>query len=828
MLNQASFDIAREQVRVFNRNIQSGAQGAYGALLLAKSRPNKDFKCYGAARELWKAVIEDEEAQVMIHGPAECMLGESKLFNPLTGESPPIRDLSEQGINPIVLTLYGPRIAGVPFEKGRGSIYRVTTKSGKESLVSGKHLFLTRKGWEFCENLLLGEHLLVSDVCRPRTNSGLPPSTHLLNENHYQDRYLNLPAHYPVSLLSDGPLLPWLTDGLTSFPLQIGVRERSHAYSHRGGQELLEGHNHLYPPPYHHSIEGCSPFFEEKEFLQSYFSSRIDERYEWLSQVDVQSRIQIRFYQEPIPESSRCENNKLLRTPQKELYHEILGIETPADDSNLLSQQSFQYAIPPNILPKFLQSALSLSTLSLVESPSCNYTLQWDSVTSIEFVREDIFYDLTVPGAEHYFAEGMWHHNTGKTIATLQLLDKLCWDHKNLKAAIVRKTYADMPGTVLDSFENKVLKMREGKTEEGVTKFGGEKAQFYDYPTGSRVWVGGMDHPGKVLSAERDVVLVNQAEELEENDWETISTRTTGRSGVLSPGRLIGDCNPGPSTHWIIAHATAGTLRMFASKHRDNPTLFDPATGMITKQGVISMAALDKLTGVRRKRLKDGLWVAAEGVVYETWDPTIHVKGPEESELLKKTIVYYLAGVDWGWTNPGVIQVWGIDGDGRMMRVQEIYQTGKFVAASIEEDAWWLHKAREVMKRWKIKHFVPDPSSPDNIAVFESAGLPCVEAFNSVELGIQNVQSRLTVQPDGLPRIMLLHDSFDPDPDPVLIEANKPTRTEQEIEVYAYPKDKGDKEKKEEPVAKDNHGLDCTRYVAADVDDLGEDEFLFA
>lgn len=221
---------------------------------------------------------------------------------------------------------------------------------------------------------------------------------------------------------------------------------------------------------------------------------------------------------------------------------------------------------------------------------------------------------------------------TGKSVGVLHFLDHLCWSYPNLQAALVRKVAADMPASVLQSFERKVLKMEEGrnKTDDGVGKYGGEHPEFYRYPNGSRVWVAGLDRPGKVLSSEKDVIVVNQAEELSQDDWETLSTRTTGRAGVLKPARLIGDCNPGPSTHWIPALATQGSLRMIQSNHRDNPTLFDPQTGLITEQGKLSMASLEALTGVRRKRLLEGKWVAAEGIVYEAFDRLTHVKSQEQ------------------------------------------------------------------------------------------------------------------------------------------------------------------------------------------------------
>lgn len=417
---------------------------------------------------------------------------------------------------------------------------------------------------------------------------------------------------------------------------------------------------------------------------------------------------------------------------------------------------------------------------------------------------------------------------TGKSLASLHLIDWFCWHYPNLQVSMIRKVAADLWGSVISDFEKDVIKMPKGesKTEAGITKYGGEKPEFFRYPNNSQIWVGGMDHPGKILSAQRDLVYFNQAEEAELNDWETISTRTTGRAGVLKPGRLLGDCNPGPSTHWIIDLAEAGTLKMVKSYHQDNPVLFNPQTGEITVQGKLSIGNLDKLTGVRYKRLRLGLWVAAEGVVYETWDPTTHAN----KTRTVGEIIYHIGGVDWGLSNPGVIQIWAVDGDGRMYRFEEVYQTGKLVAASKPEDAWWICKAKELMVKYPLlRTYVADPSRPDHITAFQTAGIPCIGGYNTVDLGIQNVQSRLAVQPDGFPRLMLMAGSKDPDPDPVLKEKHLPTCLEEEIEVYAYKKDAktGKANKKEEPEAKDNHGCDTTRYVAAEIDGLGKNEFLF-
>jgi hypothetical protein len=135
---------------------------------------------------------------------------------------------------------------------------------------------------------------------------------------------------------------------------------------------------------------------------------------------------------------------------------------------------------------------------------------------------------------------------TGKTFAALWRLDTLLRETPGARAAIVRKVRADMDGTVLEMWR-RIIAFRGD-----VLTYGGERPDFYLYGNGSRCYVGGMDRPGKVLSAERDWVYVNQAEELSLEDWEVLSTRCTGRGAVTPTPMLFGDCNPGPPTHWIL------------------------------------------------------------------------------------------------------------------------------------------------------------------------------------------------------------------------------------------------------------------------------------
>lgn len=52
------------------------------------------------------------------------------------------------------------------------------------------------------------------------------------------------------------------------------------------------------------------------------------------------------------------------------------------------------------------------------------YWSQWDPIIEVSFVRTDDYYDLHVPGEEHYLANGIWSHNTGKTTVAKAIAER--------------------------------------------------------------------------------------------------------------------------------------------------------------------------------------------------------------------------------------------------------------------------------------------------------------------------------------------------------------------------------------------------------------------
>src|SRR5690349_2358700 len=88
---------------------------------------------------------------------------------------------------------------------------------------------------------------------------------------------------------------------------------------------------------------------------------------------------------------------------------------------------------------------------------------------------------------------------TGKTWATLWRLNRLLSETPRAAGALLRKVAADIGPTVLVTYKKLV-----GLSGSRAIPYGGEKPEWFDYPNGARLYIGGIDRPGKVLSGERD------------------------------------------------------------------------------------------------------------------------------------------------------------------------------------------------------------------------------------------------------------------------------------------------------------------------------------
>jgi hypothetical protein len=280
---------------------------------------------------------------------------------------------------------------------------------------------------------------------------------------------------------------------------------------------------------------------------------------------------------------------------------------------------------------------------------------------------------------------------------------------------------------------------------------------------------------------------------------------------VMPYQQLLMDANPDAPSHWLNLRCNAGKTTRFLSRHEDNPAIWDERAKQWTPKGAAYIATLDALTGVRRDRLRFGRWVAAEGAVY-AFDRAIHLitTSPFTGDVKPAQVG---AAVDWGFTNPGVIQVGQVDGDGRILVPRIVYRTRKTID-------WWIKTAHDLKREFNIEWFACDPSEPAYIEQFNQAGLNAFAANNAILPGIDAVTQRLVVADDGRPRLQFMADCL-ADPDEDLRELKQPISTLDEFDSYVWDTRTPSIARKGKPVDANNHGMDTTRYLVMAVDDHG-------
>ncbi|HXI15174.1 MAG TPA: terminase family protein, partial [Chloroflexota bacterium] len=67
----------------------------------------------------------------------------------------------------------------------------------------------------------------------------------------------------------------------------------------------------------------------------------------------------------------------------------------------------------------------------------------WARLVNVEPMGVGAFYDLTVPGPANYLANGIFHHNSGKTMAAAHYVDAQAMAHPNWRIAIAAPTLGD-------------------------------------------------------------------------------------------------------------------------------------------------------------------------------------------------------------------------------------------------------------------------------------------------------------------------------------------------------------------------------------------------
>lgn len=407
---------------------------------------------------------------------------------------------------------------------------------------------------------------------------------------------------------------------------------------------------------------------------------------------------------------------------------------------------------------------------------------------------------------------------TGKSRAALEKVHLILSKYAGARAFMARKTRSSMTNSCMATFENEVL-----RPPDKVKLLKNE--QVYKYPNGSIFAISGLDDPEKIKSTEWDIGYIQEATECTVNDWEMCGTRL--RASKVPYQQLIGDCNPDRPTHWLKLREKAKLLKMYHSTLKDNPKWWDAKHKKWTKAGEAYDRRMGRLTGVRRSRLYLGLWVAAEGVVYEGWDPLVNLIYRSELPKGWEEWPRYWA-IDWGYIHPFA---WGefIENPytGQLILINQIYKTKTLV----EDHAKMVSKIVDgrVPRAVICDHDATDRATFEKwISIYMEQTILTTPAYKHISTGIQNLQARMSPHPrwGNQPGFLVVRDSLGHPVDAELAEAGSPTCMEAEPDGYVWDvkqNEKANSKKDEVPIDKDNHGVDHVRYMAAFIDNLAID-----
>lgn len=441
--------------------------------------------------------------------------------------------------------------------------------------------------------------------------------------------------------------------------------------------------------------------------------------------------------------------------------------------------------------------------------------------------------------------------STGKSRGIGHVLYTLMANYQGIRILVTRKTRRALSESFVVTWEQKVVPPGHPMLA------GAARTNRHSYVWGkSELVLCGMDEPGNVYSTDFDVWYYQELFQGTEDEWMRArrALRNWGNPSLRFQ-LLLGDTNPDAVDHWINRRCLEGRTRRLSSRHEDNPANYvqDPVTGVWgwTPEGEALIESLDslKLTdenpGVLYLRLRKGIWCSASGAVWSNYNRELHEidrprvvveRGPRESDAayLKRCtaafaealgIKWFFGSVDWGFTDPGVLQVWGVAEGNRMYRVAEIFRTN-------EDIPTWAKWAVELHKEFEFRAIVCDPSRPDAIKLFNDyLGVPdegpmrIARGANNKKTataggdmsGLDLVRTALQPMPDGRgPGMLFMRDSLRFGADQRLQQQRRPWFTEMEIPSYVYlERDDGRAVKEATDPKCSDHGCDATRYAAS-------------
>ena len=420
-------------------------------------------------------------------------------------------------------------------------------------------------------------------------------------------------------------------------------------------------------------------------------------------------------------------------------------------------------------------------------------------------------------------------YDAGKTYSLCAYMDALAKKYAGARMTFVHRSLNRVYRNIIPTYEKYLgytPTSRDAPNPTFVTRYGGEKPEFFEYSNGTRIYVNGLDQPSNLLSDFFDAAFVNQAELLPFEAWDELTARVSERAGTMPIAMLVGDCNPNAPHHWIRQQTKDDKLKYFRMSFLDNPEvieqgsdrlkafkiafennpdpkLLDKVMDLFSESGLRRVEKLKNLDGLRFKRGFLGLWASGEGLVFEDFEPETHIVDTTIMPNWKR----YLS-VDWGFRNPASVIWWALSPDDRLYAYKEIYRT-----KLTKPDLIQLIKDNCDKRYDRIQYAAVDSADQDGVEQLRQAGFRVKEPKKDKVAQIDGVKERLKKDPSGEPAIYFLRDRLVHPPDEDLKDDYRPVEVTDEFLSLSYAEKLKGTRRDDEDVIGDNHGVDGTSYL---------------
>lgn len=396
-------------------------------------------------------------------------------------------------------------------------------------------------------------------------------------------------------------------------------------------------------------------------------------------------------------------------------------------------------------------------------------------------------------------------YDAGKTFSCVAYIDTLATLYPGARLTFIHRSLNRVHRNIIPTYE-KYLGYRPTRRDDPhptpVTRFGGEHPDFFEYHNGSRIYMNGLDKPQNLLSDFFDAAFVNQAELVAFDTWDELTARVSERAGKMPIAFLIGDCNPSVPNHWIRRQTKAGKLAYFKMSFRDNPEIYNQKTGELTQGGKRRVERLQNLEGLRYKRGYEGEWCSGEGLVFDAFQPEVHIV---DNFAISPQWARYLS-IDWGFRNPSSCLWWARSPDDRIYAYKEIYKTKLTKPDFIR----LIQQNCDAVDR--VQYAAVDSADQDAIEQLQRAGFRVQEPKKSRATQIDAIKERLKVDATGEPALFFLRDRLVHAPDADLKDAYRPVEVTDEFLSCVYDEKVHGTHRDDEAIKGDNHGIDSTAY----------------